>query len=350
MAVFYGIDFRKIEKGIKENMTAPCFFSIVVPVYNTSRYLPRCLDSILNQTVLSWECVLVDDGSTDGSADICDEYVYKDQRFKVIHKRNEGVSVARNIGINQSAGDYIIFVDSDDWVDKSLLEEVLITIKKYKSDIVLFGYSSFDGARIYDTCIPDSEVLHLEEYSVFPEWYNCVWVRAYKRSFLEDNHINFPIGIRLAEDLYFSYLAMSKVKSIHCIQKTLYCYFTNRKDSACNTINFEKIQEEIVSLQKLERDLNLGGRNFTDSLNTRKISAKYKLLFSVKTPQFKLFRETFPEVNHLIAHKNKSFFFYCIFHHFDIIALLILKIKFILLTLTRIPRKIYKLISKENTL
>lgn len=331
-------------------MMTPCFFSIVVPVYNTSQYLSRCLDSILNQTVLSWECILVDDGSTDGSSDICDEYCLRDQRFKVVHKSNEGVSVARNIGIDQAAGNYIIFVDSDDWIDKSLLEEVLITVKEYKSDIVLWGFSVFNGISIYDTYIPDSAVLYLDGSSVFPEWYNCVWVRGYKRSFLKKNNINFPIGIRLAEDLYFSYLAMSKVKSIHCIQKALYCYFTNRKDSACNTINLEKIQEEIVSLQKLERDLNLGGRNFTDSLNTRKISAKYKLLFSVKTPQFKLFRETFPEVNHLIAHKNKSFFFYCIFHHFDIIALLILKIKFILLTLTRIPRKIFKLISKENSL
>lgn len=96
--------------------------SVIVPVYNVENYLCKCVDSIINQTYNNLEIILVDDGSTDGSASICDEYVLKDSRVKVIHKENGGVSSARNIGIAEASGEYICFVDSDDWLELDYFE------------------------------------------------------------------------------------------------------------------------------------------------------------------------------------------------------------------------------------
>ena len=99
--------------------------SIIVPVYNVEPYLRQCLDSILAQTFTDWECILVDDGSKDGSGAICDEYAEKDSRFRVVHQENKGSSAARNEGLSLSKGIYLSFIDSDDWVENNYLERLL---------------------------------------------------------------------------------------------------------------------------------------------------------------------------------------------------------------------------------
>lgn len=98
--------------------------SIIVPVYNTGKYLYKCLDSILNQTLQEIELILVDDGSDDNSGAICDFYSERDKRVRVIHKKNEGVSIARNVGMQAAKGEYIGFVDSDDWIEKEMYQEM----------------------------------------------------------------------------------------------------------------------------------------------------------------------------------------------------------------------------------
>ena len=117
--------------------------SIIVPVYNVEQYLRQCLDSILVQTFTDWECILVDDGSTDCSKDICDEFANKDSRFRVVHKKNGGVSSARNKGIELSRGVYITFVDADDTIDKDVLSAVNKYFQFY--DIIQIPRSS--GSR-----------------------------------------------------------------------------------------------------------------------------------------------------------------------------------------------------------
>jgi glycosyltransferase involved in cell wall biosynthesis len=114
--------------------------SIIVPVYNTEKYLRRCLDSIVAQTFKDYECIIVDDGSTDGSAAICDEYEKKDSRFKVLHKENEGVSAARNVGIEYAEGEFITFVDSDDYLSSVYLRD-LYDNKEY--DYVVGSFQTF---------------------------------------------------------------------------------------------------------------------------------------------------------------------------------------------------------------
>ena len=120
-------------------------FSIIVPIYNVDRYLRECLNSVLNQNIDNFEVVLVDDGSPDTSPTICDEYAAKDSRFKVIHKHNEGLVRARQDGVNLASGDYVICLDSDDWLHQNNLKILSNIIKSFKPDIICTGYYKFDG-------------------------------------------------------------------------------------------------------------------------------------------------------------------------------------------------------------
>ncbi len=114
--------------------------SVIVPVYNTEKYLEKCLDSIINQTYKNLEIILVDDGSPDNSGSICDEYAIKDSRIKVIHKENGGLSSARNAGLDIATGDYIAFIDSDDYVKVTLFEEVVAKLEETKADVCMFSH------------------------------------------------------------------------------------------------------------------------------------------------------------------------------------------------------------------
>ena len=114
--------------------------SIIIPVYNVESYLPECIESVLKQTYSHWELLLIDDGSSDGSPQICDEFQRKDSRIRAIHKENQGPSAARNLGIEIAGGDYIVFVDSDDWIAPGMLEEMAGKIYRYQTDLVMCGY------------------------------------------------------------------------------------------------------------------------------------------------------------------------------------------------------------------
>ena len=112
--------------------------SIIVPVYNAEKTLNKCVDSILNQTFQDWELLLIDDGSTDRSGELCDEYANKDSRVRVFHKINEGVSSARNVGLDNAKGQWITFVDADDWIDKNMYQELYNTAVSSRYRIVQF--------------------------------------------------------------------------------------------------------------------------------------------------------------------------------------------------------------------
>lgn len=121
--------------------------SVIVPVYKVEKYLHRCVDSIINQTYKNLEIILVDDGSPDNCPKICDEYAQKDQRIKVIHKKNAGISEARNAGLEIAQGEFVAFVDSDDYIDSTMYEKMLLLAQKEKNDLVLCGFKkvSEDG-------------------------------------------------------------------------------------------------------------------------------------------------------------------------------------------------------------
>lgn len=176
--------------------------SIIVPVYNVEQYLKECLDSIKNQTFKDWECILVDDGSKDSSAAMCDEYAEEDSRFRVIHKQNGGLSSARNAALKIVRGDYIGFVDADDWIEPEMFQTLYQLIIENNADISMVGYRvEYKGRHSTKHLTDKLEVIDREEamrgicYDRLP---NYVWNKLHKRSIIT---CDFPDG-RNFEDIY----------------------------------------------------------------------------------------------------------------------------------------------------
>lgn len=200
--------------------------SIIVPIYKIEKYLRQCIDSLVAQTYRNIEIILVDDGSPDNCGKICDEYAGKDSRIKVIHKKNEGLSVARNTGIDIAKGDYLMFVDSDDWVEPPFCERALQTAILQGVDCVAVGVNVINesGPIIkYDTALPG--FLSIEEtISRLIDGrspFNVVWNKIFKRSLFKT--IRFPRGI-IYEDQAVMYLLLHQSNGVYVIGDKLYNY------------------------------------------------------------------------------------------------------------------------------
>lgn len=218
-----------------------CKISIIVPVYNVENYLPKCIDSILNQNFGEFELILVDDGSVDSSGNICDYYCSIDDRIKVIHLENGGVSRARNIGISNSEGKYIMFCDSDDYIDIECCKNMYINIQNNENAFITSGY-----VVVNQRVNPTSYILHSMELddaivnlkkSEFYILYernllNSVCNKIYSSDLLKQNNIYFDEKVDLGEDLLFNlnYLQYSN-EDIIIINKSLYYYILRNKDS-----------------------------------------------------------------------------------------------------------------------
>ena len=232
--------------------------SIIVPVYNVEQYLERCIESILAQTFTDFELILVDDGSTDLSKNICDNYKKIDNRVRVIHKKNEGVSKARNTGINISKGKYIQFIDSDDWIENDLLENILNRIKEDNSDIVFFGfnYENEDDELIkvknckgneivygYEQCLEKALKLYKEDL------FGYTWCKLFKSSIIKENNILFNTNVSYCEDEEFTCKYYKYVKSVS-IDKGIYYhyiyYFKNRCSLTTNRNDEDIYVRDIV--------------------------------------------------------------------------------------------------------
>ncbi len=181
-------------------------FSIIIPVYNVAPYLRACLDSVLAQTYADWEAICVDDGSTDGSGAILDEYAAKDARFKVVHQKNAGVSVARNNGMSLSRGDVFCFVDGDDFVADDLLEEVARLFAKERPDLVRIHYRCYQGLGTVDNR-EDCSCQVLDGRDAIDEWAvqtlpekGFAWVVFVRRERVKEC---FAEGVCFAEDMLF---------------------------------------------------------------------------------------------------------------------------------------------------
>lgn len=210
--------------------------SIIVPVYNVEKYLRRCLDSILAQTFTDWECILVDDGSTDGSGTICDEYAEKDSRFQIFHKENGGVSSARNVGIKTSRAKWITFVDSDDWLQNKFLEH-LKSEANDKTDLVAMGFQKFGNST--ETMQPShtKKIRCLKELPrlwdvPLPEFVYCFpWAKLFNKNILENYGISFDTTLFYSEDYCFVMDFTTHCGGITEIPYTDYQYFQPVRDS-----------------------------------------------------------------------------------------------------------------------
>lgn len=216
--------------------------SIIIPVYNVEQYLPQCLDSVLAQTHTNIEVICINDGSTDGSLAILTDYSQKDKRLFVIDKENQGVSVARNVGIEHVKGDYVMFVDSDDWLDVDCIEKVLAYQEEKQCDIVMFSYIRERGhSSIKKELFGQSVVFEKEECKKLArriigpineeitsptslDSYGTIWGKLYRNCVIKDLRFVDLKRIGTAEDSLFNMFAFKRADKIGFVQDVYYHY------------------------------------------------------------------------------------------------------------------------------
>lgn len=245
--------------------------SVIVPVYNVEPYLRKCLDSIVNQTYKNLEIILVDDGSTDNSGIICDEYDEKDKRIKVVHQINQGVSIARNVGLDLCSGDYITFVDSDDWCELDYFEKVIQNINVYKNiDVIITNFiRDYNNRTKLMYMKGDTQIL--DKFSALKSIVQCkffgwdVCSTFYKRKCLNGNR--FPIDIKFGEDFGFKWNVIRNINSNVLYLPLNGYHYVFRYDSSVNSYT---IKEKSISLILQE------------NIMSREIDKKYKILLKKK--------------------------------------------------------------------
>ena len=234
-------------------------FSVIVPVYKAEDFLPVCVDSILNQEYDDFELILVDDGSPDNSPAMCDAYAEKDSRVKVIHKPNGGASDARNEGIKAAKGDYLMFVDSDDyWDSTSVFSKIIKVFEKTNTDIVQFGHKKFYIAD-NKIVLPQDRNLTIYNGSSTKEIISTLvqtnkltiaaWSMAISREFIVNNEIYFIKG-KKTEDLEWAIHLYACEPSWSFVDDVFYVYRTQREDSVTATIDYKHLCDYCFILEK----------------------------------------------------------------------------------------------------
>lgn len=224
--------------------------SVIIPVYNIEEYLERCLDSVIAQTYTNLEIIVVDDGSTDSSPSICDEYAGKDERIKVIHKKNGGLSDARNAGLKVATGDYVGYVDGDDWVDATMYEDMLNACVKNDAQVAVCRYKRVYKDETMDGSSKDVVVLSKEEtwniyINAHPQYviYNSVWSKLFRRDMVED--LEFPVG-RNSEDIVYTTKAFCRMDRCVYLDTAYYNYVIDRDGSIMNVKSGKRSVEDEI--------------------------------------------------------------------------------------------------------
>lgn len=201
--------------------------SVIVPIYKVEKHLNKCLDSLINQTYKNLEIILVDDGSPDRCGIICDEYSKKDNRIMVIHKDNEGVASARNLGMEVATGEYIGFVDSDDWIESDMYELLMKNALEYDADISMCGENVYENGLIIsskgDSSIIFMDQLEARKFTVVGGSMGLIWNKIYKTSIVKN--VRFSSEYGCSEDLIFVYDVVRNVNKVVYEKSEKYNYF-----------------------------------------------------------------------------------------------------------------------------
>ncbi len=257
--------------------------SIIIPVYNVEPYLRECLESVLQQSFADWEAICVNDGSTDNSATILEEYGHKDDRFKIVNQPNGGLSAARNTGLKAATGEYVLFLDSDDWLEGNALE--IVSGSLTDEDLLCFsGRRFFEKESQYH----DADQLQPRSYATGMDYYNenalsvrdfafvCVVLRAYKREFLVGHHLWFKEGI-FHEDNLFTPLACYYAEKVKVINDCLYDYRV-RANSITTTGNVKRLRDLLGTANTLAAFF-LPKQGFDKTVVCRAITHHYQSVF-----------------------------------------------------------------------
>lgn len=235
--------------------------SIIIPMYNAEKYIERCLDSIIKQLGEEDELIIVDDGSTDHSPQICDKYGKKYSNLKVIHQKNGGEGAARNMGVSAACGDYIMYVDADDFVDQYMIQCIKSTVHD-SYDVILFEYIEEDGnifEKKYQKENIQTHVYTRKDHNKFVQANflnqdivcNCnfnmrsVWAKMYRKEFLIKNHIKFDENVQIGEDMIYTLKVYETSNKILCVEYPVYHYYFRNINSITN--RYKPDLEHIIS-------------------------------------------------------------------------------------------------------
>lgn len=328
--------------------------SIIVPIYNVDKYLKQCLDSCINQTLQDIEIICVNDGSTDNCLEIINEYALKDSRIKVINQDNQGLSMARNNGFEIATGEYILFVDSDDWLAPQCCELTYNQAKENNNDFVYFNHAEYlektNKIIIYNQLKPLKKIINQKQVDIKKTkninyiTRSNIWNKLYKRSWLAENKLKF-IKIKV-EDTPYMVMSFLKSNSISFIEKPLYIYRI-RTDSLVSHIKIEDfIEAKTLPIKYLTNSSNAGNllkvylNNYFNSIThwyyTLPLNKEEKTLYKI------IIISLFTEIG---SYDKKAYFYiFLLKHDFYLHRKYLLKIFSIL---CKIPLYITKSIKKH---
>ena len=220
--------------------------SIIIPVYKVEKYLEKCIQSLINQTYENLQIILVDDGSPDNCGKICDEYAKKDHRIEVIHKSNGGLSDARNKGLEIAKGEYIGFIDSDDYIESDMYEVLYNLLKQYNADVSICNFYTVSQGKISiknaDNGINEyNRIEILKEILLDKNIQSYAWNKLYKKELFDE--IKYPIGKKY-EDIGTTFYLLEKCNKVVVTGKSEY-YYINRQDSIVNNVTESTITDYI---------------------------------------------------------------------------------------------------------
>lgn len=313
---------KECEKKSIENP----LISIIVPVYNVEKYLHRCIDSILAQTFKDFELILVDDGSPDRCPMICDEYEENDNRVRVIHKENGGLASARNAGLDIARGEWIGFVDSDDWIEARTYESAYRAAIESAADLIQWNIvMERAGKKLNATSLKEGYFSIADDAMYFEP---SICHKLVSRKLICDNDIRFPQNTKFSEDRPVSFWCYIMASACYQIEDVFY-HYDYRENSISHTISKEMILNERDTVQAMEewaRQKNL--KNYEKIIYSQKCICKQHSVLYMKKSNFVLCRSLFPEINKTVLHDKTKFsvLFFFIYFHFDFVALLLIKI------------------------
>lgn len=297
---------------VREKPRAPKI-SVIVPVYKAEKYLRKCVDSLLAQTFRDFELLLVDDGSPDGSGAICDEYARRDSRVRVFHKENGGVSSARQYGLDQARGEYILQIDSDDWSEPQMLEEMYNGVKDTDCDmLIMSGYYLDKG----------SVSMKLREY--YPMWsveqisagllrrelVVGLWTKLIRTELFRNHNISFPVGVDFGEDAYVLCSLLLHAKKVIFIDKAYYHYCSSPNSLTSHRYTRKNFDSRFWWIGQLEKSFS-GNDYLLNALSCMKVFVKEDAYMSGLYNQTEL-DKIYPEVNGVIAKAPLRFYRKCL--------------------------------------
>lgn len=305
-------------------MEEPILISVIVPAYNAEKYIKRCLDTLLTQTYKQLEIIVVDDGSTDGTSFLCDEYKRRDKRIIVIHKSNGGLSSARNTGIRIATGDYLFFLDSDDWLDLDYFEKCVKELETEAVDLLFTPYIKeynnnsikvllFDESRNFPTKKEVSYHVHRRLFGPFGnekspeklENFNTAWGKFYKRNIIGDSQFASWESVGTAEDLCFNIQVLFNVSSAKYYDKVFLHYNKTNTTSLVSVYHSEqsRITENVYEIMETFIVQNQLPDEYIRALKNRIVIGVFSRFFELGMSDLK-FEEKKSKLANILSNKR----------------------------------------------